>query len=153
MKPLKAGVLFLTPAMALWLISSSVCIAINTTDSLEHKMFIVVKDILPDSHDEYVMFKAPNNGIYNDSFLKKVGGVPGDMVWRENRTYYVNDRQIGKAKDRSRKGEPAEMGSIGRLPEGKYFVYSNHEDSYDSRYKNIDWVDVRDVIGVAYPIL
>ncbi|MCE2993415.1 MAG: S26 family signal peptidase [Alphaproteobacteria bacterium] len=148
-KPL---ILFMTPTLVLCILSAHLSIAINTTDSLKHKVFLVVKDVLPDSYEDYVMFKAPANGLYNDSFLKKVGGLEGDFVWRDGRTYYVNDNPIGKAKQQSKKGEPAEMGSMGVLPEGKYFVYSNHEDSYDSRYKKIDWVDKSDVIGVAYPI-
>ncbi|MFN5382085.1 MAG: hypothetical protein ACK5AV_02580, partial [Alphaproteobacteria bacterium] len=59
-KPL---ILFMTPTLVLCILSAHLSIAINTTDSLKHKVFLVVKDVLPDSYEDYVMFKAPANGL------------------------------------------------------------------------------------------
>jgi conjugal transfer pilin signal peptidase TrbI len=38
------------------------------------------------------------------------------------------------------------------IPQGKYFVWTPHIDSYDSRYDEIGLVDERTIIGVAYPL-
>lgn len=137
---------------AITIISSYCILGINLTDSLDTKAFIIKKGDIPIARGEYIAFEAPNNGIHNNTFVKIVGGVEGDVVKEESRKFYINDSYIGRAKEYSKKGDKAELGFTGVIPKGCFFVYSKHKDSYDSKYKNIGLVCVPNIIGSAYPI-
>ena len=103
---------------------------------------------------DYVYFVPPDNPYYRDTaFVKIVAGAGGDIVRREGRNFYVNDRFIGAAKAVSRTGNPLTPGPVGLIPQGQYFVFTPHRDSYDSRYEDIGWIGRASVIGVAKPIL
>jgi conjugal transfer pilin signal peptidase TrbI len=86
-------------------------------------------------------------------FGKRVSGVPGDIVTEQNRTYFVNGQAVAKAKLKSRLGEPLALGPTGRVPQGCYFVTSEHKDGFDSRYAAIGWICGPRILGVGRPIL
>lgn len=125
-------------------------IAINSTDSVEHKVFIVRKGVIPDAKGQYIVFQPHDKGPA--PFIKLVGGTRGDTVTREGRSYYVSGKYVGDAKEFSKSGEPTKLGPVGVIPQGSYFVYTGNKDSYDSRYEGIGWVKSSDVIGVAYAV-
>lgn len=137
-------------AGALW--SRSHQILINKTGSLRNWGYIVDVGRLPE-RGEMVAFMPPPNPYYSETFVKVVGGVPGDVVERDGRTYRVAGRPIGEAKENSARGLPLAPGPTGVLPPGHYFVYAPHKDSYDSRYADIGWVPAAAVLGAARPIL
>jgi conjugal transfer pilin signal peptidase TrbI len=87
------------------------------------------------------------------TFVKMVKGVPGDVVTREGRDYYINGVKVATAKEFSLKGEPLELGPTGIIPAGRYFVWTPHKDSLDSRYGRAGWISQDDVIGRAKPLL
>jgi conjugal transfer pilin signal peptidase TrbI len=126
---------------------------INTSYSLDNFAFIVKKNALPQQAGEYIAFNAPSNQLYDKPFVKIVAGIPGDRLEVRNRVFYINGKEICRAKEYSKTGMPLEIGPTGVLPPGSYFVYSPNKDSYDSRYKNVGWVKSRDIIGIATPIL
>ena len=61
--------------------------------------------------------------------------------------------QVAKAKLTSRLGEPLALGPTGRVPQGCYFVTSEHKDGFDSRYAAIGWICGPRILGVGRPIL
>ncbi len=69
-----------------------------------------------------------------------------------NNEYFINGRFIGTAKDYSKAGVLTKKTKSGVIPEGRYFVYAPHKDSFDSRYEEIGWISNSEVIGHAYPI-
>jgi conjugal transfer pilin signal peptidase TrbI len=148
---LRLVLIFLAPMMMVYITSFFWVVAVNQTDSLPYKLILIRKAALPE-RGQYVVFKAPDNGRYNNPFIKLVGGAGGDTVSREGRSYYVAGRHIGDAKEFSKLGEPTNLGPVGVIPEGSYFVYTNNKDSYDSRYQEIGWVESSNIIGIAYPI-
>ncbi|MEM8985166.1 MAG: S26 family signal peptidase [Pseudomonadota bacterium] len=126
---------------------------VNHTASLSHWAFIVDRRATPERGD-LIYFAPPDNPYYADTgFVKIIAGVAGDEVRREERTYFVNDVEIGAAKPRSQKGDPLEPGPVGVIPANTYFVFTPHKDSYDSRYKQIGWIGRDRIIGVARPVL
>lgn len=83
----------------------------------------------------------------------KAIGIPGDEVTREDNRFYINGEYIGTTKYRSRTGEPLRPGPIGVIPDGHYFVWTPHPDSYDSRYEDIGWISKDRIIGCAVRLL
>ena len=79
--------------------------------------------------------------------LKEIGGVAGDVVEMQDRAFTVNGRQIGRAKETSVTGRPLEPGPVGIIEPGYLFVFGRSMDSYDSRYAEIGWVSMSQVIG------
>jgi len=152
-KFIKICLCLVLPMLGVYTFGSYYTIGINMTDSLPNKLYLIAKGKLPTSRGEYIAFNAPNNKIHEQSFVKLVGGIEGDIVEEESRKFYINGMLIGFAKEYNKKGEKTELGFTGVIPKGCYFVYSNHKDSYDSKYKNIGLVCGADVIGSAFPIL
>ena len=129
-------------------------IQINSTGSLPNFAFLVKLGTIPTKVGEYVAFYPPANPYYGrKSFVKIIGGVGGDIVTHKDRVFYVSGREIGRAKEVGLKGERLEMGPLGVIPEGQYFMYGKHKDSYDSRYLAMGWIPRSDIIGTAIPIL
>lgn len=62
---------------------------------------------------------------------------------------FVAGREIGVIKAWSKKHEPLGAIKSGIIPQGKYFAYTPHPDSYDSRYSQIGLIDEKDIIGTA----
>ena len=50
-------------------------------------------------------------------------------------------------------GEPLALGPTGRVPQGCYFVTSEHKDGFDSRYAAIGWLCGPRILGVGRPML
>jgi conjugal transfer pilin signal peptidase TrbI len=142
----------LAPFGTLCLFSEYYTIGVNLTDSLPEQIYLISKDKMPRTRDDYISFHAPNNKLHKEPFLKLVGGIEGDIVEEKSRNFYINGVPIGYAKEYSKTGEKIELGFTGVIPKGCYFVYSNHKDSYDSKYKDIGLVCRADVIGTALPI-
>jgi len=128
-------------------------ILVNTSSSLPHNVYLVVKNSRLKPGD-YVAFYAKDNGVYSSDliFTKRIVGVEGDWVKEYGRDYFINGEFIAHAKQHSMQGISLEKGPVGIIREDKYFVYGDSHDSFDSRYKKIGWIDKRTVIGRAYPL-
>ena len=126
-------------------------LGINGTASLPGVLYLVVKNEMPDTRGDLIAFYPPPNRYYPSGmfFIKKVMGLPGDQVSRIGRTYYINGSRVAIAKPYSRSGNTLQLGPTGRIPKGKYFVWTPHPDSYDSRYEDIGWISQDRVIGRA----
>lgn len=129
--------------------------ALNETDSLPNWAFIADQAERTPSRGDLVAFVPPPTPYYPAGmvFGKIVGGVPGDLVERRGRAFYVNRRFIGIAKAQARDGRPVAPGPVGRIPPGHYFVYTPHRDSLDSRYALMGWIPKRRILGRARAVL
>ncbi len=93
---------------------------------------------------------APLSGM---RWLKRVKGVPGDVITVSDRTVYVNGVLIGKAIERTPKGSVLRTVAPGVIPPGHYFIGGSSNDSLDSRYGEIGLVRSDQLIARAHPIL
>lgn len=127
---------------------------VNMTTSLPNWLFAIKRTEYPQKGD-YIAFRAMGNGYYPDDaiFIKQVLGVQGDKVKRDGLRFYINDQPAVLAKTLSSQGDPLEPGPIGIIPEGHFFVATEHKDGFDSRYALIGWVSPDQILGRAEPLL
>lgn len=153
---LGAGTLILT---ALHGFAQTHALMINASPSLPHWAIWLEKDAAP-TRGTIVLFAPPPSELLSahfgekpQPFGKRVLGMPGDLVTRQGRTFAVNGKVVAIAKPRSRKGEPLALGPTGTIPDGCYYVGTDHPDSFDSRYAAIGWICQDRILGVGRPIL
>jgi conjugal transfer pilin signal peptidase TrbI len=147
-------VLAITLSIIIQVLSPYYSIGFNWTNSLPYRVFLIKKFERPDKYD-YIAFVPGKTPYYREDqiYVKILGGVQGDEVTAQDRTYAINGESLHiRAKEWSKKGFPLDPGPVGKIPEHKYFVYTPHEDGYDSRYKDIGWIDEKEIVGRAYPI-
>ena len=142
-----AGLFFI---VAIWALSFFFIIGFNMTGSLPGYAYLVIKYHQP-AKNELVAFRPPPNDFYRHGwFIKYVKGVPGDVVRWDGRRFAINGQTLGSAKLRSENGIALDRGAEGHIPQNNYFVWSEHVDSFDSRYGQIDLVSRDRIIGRAY---
>lgn len=126
---------------------------LNISPSLPHHLFLIHKGEIPQRGD-YVAFRWAGGGAYpaGVTFVKIVAGVPGDVVTRIDRAFFVNGAPVGHAKTLSRNGQPLALGLTGALPADHYYVHASHPDSLDSRYRLTGWISQTQIIGRAYAL-
>jgi hypothetical protein len=95
----------------------------------------------PDEDMWYRSFKSPTADV--KEVLKKRNMDITD------KTVSVSGKQIGVIKGWSKKSEPLSAIHSGIIPGGKFFAYTPHIDSFDSRYQEIGLIDEKDIIGTA----
>ncbi len=126
-------------------------LGINGTDSLPGLVYLVFNGELPNKRGDVIAFYPPSNRFYPERmfFVKKAMGLPGDSVTRQGQDFFINRRWVAMAKTRSNSGNSLAPGPEGIIPEGSWFVWTPHPDSYDSRYADIGWIPKDRVIGRA----
>lgn len=125
-------------------------VTLNLTDSLPGTIFLIDKRTFP-SLGEFVAFRWENDWPYprGSIFVKRLTGIPGASVTASDRSYFVDGREVGFAKEYSKTGVPLKPGPTGVIPMGHYFVSADHPDSLDSRYALTGWVADDQVLGLA----
>ncbi len=117
------------------------------------------------SFQDYVIITTPLSNKYTmgKNLIKKVGCMPGDVLEiTPSRDYYCyhmgESYYLGRAKDRSLKGEPVvNFNPCGSgyckvvVPEGEFFLIGDHKDSYDSRY--MGFLNAKSILGCLKPII
>lgn len=92
---------------------------------------------------DVVIFYAANVDRY---LIKRVIGTPGDTVRIEDGKVYVNGQEIIETYINN---PPLETLDV-KVPNGTYFVMGdNRQDSLDSRYTIVGFVDKNDIKGEA----
>ncbi len=157
----------LTPVRASWavawvaalawvVLSQSVQVIQNRTDSLATAWFLLLRGERRLERGDYVIFSPPSHcGSERPAvpYIKRVLGIPGDRVEHRDSMAWVNATPIGKIKTTSRAGAPLAPGPTGVIPRNHYFLAGDHADSHDSRYSSIGWVAADDcVLGRAYAL-
>ena len=145
--------------VALWAMAAllafgrSYLVAVNITESLPGTIFLVEKGVTP-VRGELVAFRWEANWPYppGSIFVKKLIGLPGSVVTAVGRDFSVDGNSVGRAKEKARTGELLDVGLIGTIPEGHYYVAGSHPDSLDSRNRLTGWVGQNQIIGKAHRI-
>lgn len=129
-------------------------IGINATESLPDHVYLVVKQQKHIQPGDYVAFRWNGGGPYPAglTFIKLVKGVSGDLIEERNRTFFVNGSYVGVAKEKSRTGEPLQIGTTGVIPPNHFYAYAPHKDSLDSRYAMMGLVSFERIQGRAIPL-
>lgn len=153
---LGAGALALT---SLGAFAKGHALMINASPSLPYWALWTTRGAVPQRGD-IILFVPPPSPLLQAHFGKEpkpfgkvVSGVPGDVVTRKDRAFFVNGRLVATAKPASRRGEALALGPTGTVPKGCYFATTPHKDSFDSRYAAIGWVCKSRILGVGRPIL
>jgi conjugal transfer pilin signal peptidase TrbI len=120
----------------------------NASESLPHLAYLIIKG-KEAKLGNYVSFK---NDWYNAVLTKKVVGKAGTLITYQKDILYVGDYKVGKVLTRSKQGRALTPIRSGIVPEGTVFVATEHPRSFDSRYQEVGFISVKDLIGVAYPI-
>lgn len=127
-------------------LSGKYSLMLNKTNSLPGSVFLIERGVLP-GRGELVFFQPPPSSFIHMRMLKEIGGVAGDVVEMRDRVFSVNGQLIGRAKETSVTGRPLLPGPVGTIEPGYLFVFGSSQDSYDSRYAEIGWVSLSQVIG------
>lgn len=129
-------------------------ILINQTQSLPNWVFIVDKGVAPQRGDMLAFVPGPNPYYPEDlPFVKVVRGIPGDQVSIEGVEIAINGERLGAIKSLTGANPNVTAMDPGTIPDGQYFVWSPNPDSFDSRYKEIGYVEEIRIIGRARPLL
>lgn len=144
---------YLLAALAAAWFDAHFTVALNVTESLPVRLFLIHRGEQPGRGD-YVAFRWLGGGPYpaGATFIKEIAGMSGDVVTQVERDYFVNGHAVGRAKPLSRQGLTLEPGPTGTLPDGAYYVRSPHPDSLDSRYGLTGWVSQAQIIGRAHAL-
>ncbi len=128
-------------------------IALNTSNSLKGWVYLIDQNDKRVERDKLIAFVAPKTKYYPNynRFIKYTWGVAGDeLTFKENGSFLINGKEKGIAKSLTKSYEPLDHADSGIIPKGKFFVGTNHKDSFDSRYKLIGNIDEKNIIGRAY---
>lgn len=130
-------------------------LTINISDSLPGAIYLVHKGVKPQKGD-LVAFRYAGGGPYDRGsiFLKRTLGMPGSKVTARDsgigyRDFFVDGQPAGRAKPLSKGGVPLQLGPVGTIPLGHYFLSAPHSDSLDSRYALVGWVSESELVGRA----
>jgi len=145
----KYWVYYVCPVIVALVFNQYAMIGINVTHSLSDHVFLTIKGNFAPARGEKMAFVWQGGGPYPKGviFTKIVRGVPGDVVTRQGREFYVNGDWVASAKEYSTTGHPLEVGPVGVIPEGQYFVMTHHPDSFDSRYSTVGWIKREQIVG------
>jgi len=136
-------------------VSPWVKIGFKSTDSIDGHVFLIMKGVMPGKNDLVAFWPKENRFYRHIWFVKYARGVGGDVVSVRGDSgdqFYINDEFVGQALPYSSNGLELEPGPVGVIPVNNYFVWTPAERSFDSRYRDIGWVDESAVIGTAYRI-
>lgn len=137
-----------------WILQANFQLVVNRSESLPIRAVLIQKGKLPNKLEQIFVFRVKNNPHYPNQekeFIKMAGGFAGDRidVKEAEREVYIIGGLIAVAKAESLKGEPLTMIDAGIIPTHKFFAYTKHKDSLDSRYQDLGLVDEKDIIGTA----
>lgn len=127
----------------------------NLTESLPQHVFIVKKGDLPRPGD-YIGFAVGGNARQyppGTVFIKIAVAGEGSCVEHRGGHVFVDGVDRGAILDADHKGLPLRPGRTGVIPDGSYYVWTPHPQSYDSRYWDIGFPGLNSgVIGRAYAL-
>ncbi|OJX11908.1 MAG: signal peptidase I [Caedibacter sp. 37-49] len=133
-------------------IRENTTLTVNMSGSLEGKYYFVVKSYgqpLDLKTGDYVAFTHP---WVPGLLIKKVRGVPGDVVIHVNDKSFVNEELIGPILTMSHDNKTLTPGPQVIIPQGFYFVAGDHARSFDSRYAEVGLLTKEKIYGKAYKL-
>lgn len=121
-------------------------IVISPTNSLPYNVFFMIKSNHFSCNDIIVFSLEDHPILKNSSWIKRLKGVPGDVIEVKDDIVTVSGKTIGKVLPGLK---PLASGVI---PEGYVFLAGDSLDSLDSRYEIMGLVKVKDLEGRAFPL-
>jgi conjugal transfer pilin signal peptidase TrbI len=147
-------------ALGLWLPGR---LNIVVSDSLSHRIFLIVKAPAKIGIGDYLVFKYDNGRRYLDAYIQKslndhsmltkqVGCMPGDVLKVDNSARFsCNGKPLGQALKSDSEGKPLPMFVFnGIIPRDRYFMVGSNPRSFDSRY--FGFIKKNEILYKAYPI-
>jgi len=130
------------------LVGDFIRLGINVSNSLPGTLVAIVKHG-QFSKGDVIAFHPPTSQIHqgSDILIKEIVGMPGDIVWQQDNIYFINDEQVGFAFGKTRKDIILHPSPEGAIPAQHYFVSTQHPYSFDSRYAEVGWVSLDQIIG------
>lgn len=131
-------------------------ITVTISDSVKHRIFYKqtffdAEDIKQGSYVQVELFSKVVSECQPCLIVKRVAGVPGDLITVYEKDFFCNGEYLGKAKDHSMKGTPLEAyTTTGMVPGNKYFLIGDSPDSFDSRYYGP--MEIKHVKAIVHPI-
>lgn len=126
---------------------------LNGTASLPHHGYLMWSWPNLPVRGAYVAFAAPkavDQRFQNFSFVKRIVGLPGDLVKVKGATVCV------EADCRTLLPELLERGlmplAAGPVPEGSLVVFGDAPDSLDSRYGRVGFIAMDSIEAMGFPI-
>lgn len=98
----------------------------------------------------YVTIRHP---LSKSKLAKQIVGVPGDLIRIDNGAFHVAGKKYGQILTHSRSGSPMTPINEGIIPEGYFFVYATHPQSFDSRYAEFGLVHLDQLVEELCPLL
>ncbi|MDA8173109.1 MAG: signal peptidase I [Nitrospiraceae bacterium] len=126
----------------------------GTVIPFTHKRVLVIR---PPERGDVIVFKFPKDP--SRDFIKRVIGVPGDIVFERDKVVYINGKRTNDSFTQhvepgdmpASSGDPRDNFGPVRVPQGEFFVMGDNRDrSYDSRYWG--FVPYDDIQGKAFII-
>lgn len=129
-------------------------LAYNESASLPGTLFLVRVGQLPRcgaEAGEFVQFRMPESARWyrGERLLKVAKGCPGDRIHIAGRQIYINDWFAGEAVPALNDGTAMALIAEGRIPEGHYYMWASHPESFDSRYAEFNVIARGQIIGAA----
>ncbi len=132
---------------------SATRVVVNGTTSLPHNGYLMVTWPKMVRIDSYVAFDAPDeisDKFEHLVFIKRVVGVPGDLVTSNDGRVCVNAECRTLLPEMAANGYAALPAHV--LPAGQFAAFGDASDSLDSRYAAIGTVKRSQIVAVGYPI-
>jgi len=111
--------------------------------------------------DDIVVFAKPPGllDVNDKDLVKRVVGIPGDVVNYENNELYVNGEKQNEPFVRALCRDRSQQGTNGpvTVPQGQVFVMGDNRcNSHDSRFADIGTIPVSSIVGkvfmIAWPV-
>ena len=147
-----ALVLSLGVALAPWFYKLS----FNLSESLPGSVYLVKRGAPAELRRGMLVEFQPARSVSARAFVKRITALPGDRIMRAGsggREFWLAGSPnvfLGYAKRLSRKGAPLAPSQGGIVPAGYVYVSTEHQDSLDSRYRQIGLVLINRLTGTAW---
>lgn len=146
------ALLFAALLLATLLFTSRYQLAVNMTESLSGRVFLIDKTDRRAIKGELIAFRWEDAPPIPDGItvIKRVAGVTGDTVNVKDRLVFINETLVGRAKEQSRTGEALRAMGDCVIPKDYFFAAGDHPDSFDSRYQPPGLISTEAIKGRAY---
>ena len=125
----------------------------NITESLPYKVFWISYSKSNLKIDDMVIFnKTIQGNKASETVIKIIKGVGGDRIDVIKGKVFVNRRCLGKIFPRQGNGNKLTPIDSMIIPQGMYFVWTPHPESFDSRYKEMNLIPEDFIEGRAYVV-
>ena len=126
-------------------ISSVFCkIVVSETDSLPEHYFLH----LPFMQAKKGQYTLTYSKWYQGKIIKKIIGAKGDRIWYDkDGLLWVGETKVGRLKQKASDGNFLTPIKPQVIPERYVFLYSNHPNSFDSRYEELGLIPVAALKG------